>query len=158
MKERIEAIIQHERLTPSQFADSIGVQRSGVSHILSGRNKPSLDFLNKLLSRFPHISGDWLITGKGNMINGVKSDLKANKQLRFPEAQEKPKPSFKMPKKELQEEEQAPYKRESVKELTTVKNNEKAVMPAEAMAPKGKTIERIVVFYSDKSFSEYVPE
>ena len=150
MKERIEAIIQHERLTPSQFADSIGVQRSGVSHILSGRNKPSVDFLNKLLSKYPHISGDWLITGQGSMLSSPKISSQPTEQLSIPVLDEKPKTSFKMPSKKVREEEQAPYK--------TVASKEKAVAPSLPDRTDVKSIERIVVFYTDKSFSEYRPE
>ena len=54
-----------EGLSPSQFADKLGVQRSGVSHLLSGRNKPSFEFINKMLVTFPKINPDWLITGNG---------------------------------------------------------------------------------------------
>ena len=54
-----------EGLSPSQFADKLGVQRSGVSHLLSGRNKPSFEFINKMLVAFPKINPDWLITGNG---------------------------------------------------------------------------------------------
>lgn len=54
-----------EGLTPSQFADKLGVQRSGVSHLLSGRNKPSFEFINKMLVAYPKINPDWLITGNG---------------------------------------------------------------------------------------------
>ncbi|WP_430817453.1 helix-turn-helix domain-containing protein [Carboxylicivirga sp. RSCT41] len=158
MKERIEAIIQHERLTPSQFADSIGVQRSGVSHILSGRNKPSLDFLNKLLSKYPHISGDWLITGQGSMINGAKNDFKTNEQLRFPESEEKPKANFKMPKKVIKEEDQALYKKPVPDERPAEVTDKALSMPGISEVSNGKTIERIVVFYSDKTFREYKPE
>lgn len=158
MKERIEAIIQHERLTPSQFADSIGVQRSGVSHILSGRNKPSLDFLYKLLNKYPHISGDWLITGQGAMISGAKIDPKTSEQLSFPVEEKKLKTSFKMPKKVLKEEEQAPYIPQVSDEAPAEVPDKPSVVPGLVKAPMGKTIERIVVFYSDKSFSEYLPE
>ncbi len=68
MKDRLEAILKHEKISPSKLADIIGVQRSGISHIMSGRNKPGLDFLSKLLNHFPHINGDWLITGQGPML------------------------------------------------------------------------------------------
>lgn len=65
MQERIKEILSQERLSPARFAELVGVQRSSVSHIISGRNKPSLDFLQKILTHFEHISPDWLITGKG---------------------------------------------------------------------------------------------
>jgi len=65
MKDRLLQLIDMEHLTPSKFADLIGVQRSSVSHILSGRNKPSFDFLQKTLSTFPGLKADWLMLGNG---------------------------------------------------------------------------------------------
>jgi len=67
MKSRIEKILGDKHLSPAKFADEIGVQRSGVSHILSGRNKPSLDFIRKILIRFSDINPEWLIMGRGDM-------------------------------------------------------------------------------------------
>jgi transcriptional regulator with XRE-family HTH domain len=67
MKSRIERILEAEQLTASRFADIIQVQRSNVSHILAERNKPGLDFLQKVLQAFPSINGDWLLTGRGSM-------------------------------------------------------------------------------------------
>lgn len=58
-----------EQLTASKFADAIGVQRSSISHILSGRNKPSLELINKILEHFEQVNADWLLLGKGSMIN-----------------------------------------------------------------------------------------
>lgn len=52
--------------TASSFADKIGVQRSSISHILSGRNKPSLDFVLKVLAQFPEVELYWLLNGKGS--------------------------------------------------------------------------------------------
>jgi len=65
MNRRLQQILDLENITPAKLAEKIGVQPSGISHILSGRNKPSYDFINKLLLHFPNISAEWLITGKG---------------------------------------------------------------------------------------------
>ena len=65
MNNRLQQFLELENLTPARLADMLGVQRSGLSHILSGRNKPSYDFLTRILTKFPHISADWLMTGKG---------------------------------------------------------------------------------------------
>lgn len=80
MKDRIVQIIEKEGLTPSKFAEIIEVQRSNISHILAGRNKPSLDFLQKIMAAFPHISGDWLLTGSGTMDKGgdTNKDVTSN--------------------------------------------------------------------------------
>jgi len=67
MVDRIKKIIDQKKLSPTQFADSIEVQRSSLSHVLSGRNKPSLDFLLKIKNRFPEINLDWLLLGEGSM-------------------------------------------------------------------------------------------
>ncbi len=57
-------IMDSHKLNAGSFADKIGVQRSNVSHVLSGRNKPSFDFIEKLLLAFPRVSAEWLFTGK----------------------------------------------------------------------------------------------
>lgn len=67
MKERLLQILDLEQLSPSKFADIIGVQRSSISHVLSGRNKPSFDFLEKTLKAFPGLNAEWLMLGKGTM-------------------------------------------------------------------------------------------
>lgn len=66
--QRIEQLLQHLALSTSAFADKIGVQRSGISHLLSGRNKPSLDFVLKVITAFPEINLYWLMNGSGKML------------------------------------------------------------------------------------------
>lgn len=63
LKNRIIEIMEKSGLTPSEFADKIEVQRSAISHITSGRNNPSLEFLIKIKNSFPEIDTDWLIFG-----------------------------------------------------------------------------------------------
>ncbi|MCK0159504.1 helix-turn-helix transcriptional regulator [Allomuricauda sp. F6463D] len=62
---RIQAIIDHFELSVSGFADEIGVQRSSISHLLNGRNKPSLDFVMKLVNTYPEVDLYWLLKGEG---------------------------------------------------------------------------------------------
>ena len=61
-------LMSHFKVTALELANNIGVQPSSVSHILSGRNKPSLDFVNKLLDKYPQVNFDWLVNGRGNML------------------------------------------------------------------------------------------
>jgi len=68
LNERIFKIIEYSNLTSSEFADEIDVQRSSVSHITSGRNKPSLDFLIKVKEKFPELEWEWLLRGNGEML------------------------------------------------------------------------------------------
>lgn len=71
IQNRIKMVIKMHNLTASAFADKIGVQRSSVSHILTGRNNPSLDFIEKTLINFPRVNADWLIMGK---VGGAESE------------------------------------------------------------------------------------
>ncbi|AYO57540.1 transcriptional regulator [Chryseobacterium sp. 6424] len=80
LNERIAEIIAYSKLTPSEFADEIEVQRSNISHITSGRNKPSLDFLIKIKNRFPELTWDWVITGEGEMLQKPEEKIPAKTQ------------------------------------------------------------------------------
>lgn len=68
MNDRIALVIKAKNITPSQLADELGVQRSGVSHILNNRNKPSLEFIQKLLKSYSEISTEWMLFGEGPMM------------------------------------------------------------------------------------------
>ncbi|MGV8914730.1 MAG: helix-turn-helix domain-containing protein [Kaistella sp.] len=83
LNERISKIIEYSGFSPSEFADEIEVQRSNISHITSGRNKPSLDFIIKIQERFPELHWDWLIKGNGEMVKKPEAEV----------AVEKPKPA-----------------------------------------------------------------
>ena len=67
MKDRIAHIIRAKNLTAAEFAVRLGIQPSNISHLLSGRNNPSLDFVRKLKETFPEYNLDWIIFGKGPM-------------------------------------------------------------------------------------------
>ncbi|MCK4568972.1 MAG: helix-turn-helix transcriptional regulator [Bacteroidales bacterium] len=133
-------------MSASQFADEIGVQRSSVSHVLSGRNKPSLDFITKIIDSYPEINADWLLTGKGEVLQ-FNEDISGNN---------------------VKEGHQTSIELDSDTEEVTEKTQEMAVeaklRPKKAKtgnresAAGSKTIDKIVFFYRDGSFSEYVPE
>ena len=65
MEQRLQLFLQMEQLSQSQFADIMGIQRSGVTHLLSGRNKPSFEFITRILQAYPSLNAEWLILGKG---------------------------------------------------------------------------------------------
>lgn len=167
MNSRILSIIQHEKLTPSRFADIIGVQRSNVSHIYSGRSKPSVEFLSKILTSFPNISGDWLITGQGNML---KSGVTPRSNSLFDKPSIEPEKS----KNEDQRELKAGEENAKVELGTSVKPNyaeldaksqskdgEPRLPVIEPILPVGNDlsleIEQIVIFYKNKTFISYKP-
>ena len=70
---RLKKVMDLHQLTASMFADKIGVQRSSISHILSGRNKPSLDFILKVTTAFKDVAIEWLLNGKGAFPNNVEN-------------------------------------------------------------------------------------
>ncbi len=72
MKNRIFQFMQSEGLNAFRFAETLEVQPSSISHILSGRNKPSFDFIEKLLSKYPKLNPDWLLLGQGPMYRKVE--------------------------------------------------------------------------------------
>ncbi|QQS51322.1 MAG: helix-turn-helix domain-containing protein [Bacteroidota bacterium] len=74
MKDRFEQILTFYQLSSAQFADNIGVQRSSISHIVSGRNLPSFDFIQKMLLKYPEIDANWLITGKGSLKRSMETN------------------------------------------------------------------------------------
>ena len=184
MIDRIQLILKTKNLTASSFADDIGVQRSAISHILSGRNNPSLDFIQKILKKYPEISPEWLLSGKGemnkkmlglfdneeilniqNLVAENNTLNKEDKQSGFEEIEivskaikhitEQPK---KVEEVERKKEFTSVKKQEIVKEPEQFKIIQKEITPEikEVKEIKQlKKIERIVIFYSDKTFIDY---
>ena len=72
MKDRIKLLMEKEKLSPKVFADMVGIQPSAISHILSGRNKPSMDVVQKILNTFRTVSTDWMLLGFGPMYRNQK--------------------------------------------------------------------------------------
>ena len=74
LRNRIEELINSEKLSYTQFARKIGIQGTIISHIMNGRNKPSLDVVQKILTNFKNVNYEWLISGVGDMYkNEVKN-------------------------------------------------------------------------------------
>lgn len=78
MREKLQKLMSTEQLTSSRFAELLGIQPSGVSHLLGGRNKPSFDLVQKILRRFPHINPDWLILDSEQMYRTDADNLSAS--------------------------------------------------------------------------------
>lgn len=138
MTERIMKIMESEDLIPSKFAEEIGIQHSTISHLLAGRNNPSLNLVTKILERFPTISTDWLLFGKGNMYG--------QKQVGQPSL-------F------TEWEEQSPSTEQSKPHLPI--DTEKALENAQIFSPtpiEKRSITKIMVFYSDNTYETYAAE
>lgn len=137
IKDRILRILTSENLSSSRFAEIVGVQRSSISHILSGRNKPSLDFLQKILSNFPAINADWLIIGKGEM---YKNNMQA--EINFEN------------KGTVENSNTILQNKETAAENET---KERIVTQTVVKEIKNRNIHKIVVFYDDNTFEELSP-
>lgn len=84
IQDRVLLIIKANKLSASEFASKIDIKRSNLSHVLSGRNKPSLDFLAKIISTYPNVNASWLITGEtreGNFTQTEEQDQEQSKQV-----------------------------------------------------------------------------
>jgi len=144
IKNRILTFLRTENISSAQFAQEIGVQPSGISHIISGRNKPSLEFIVKMLTRYPSLSSDWLLFGNGPIFREGKSiDLFSTKQDILPRDKEIFTDSY-------QPESQ---KSDSREDKST---SEMKVQPhAASLRSKSR---RIIIFNEDGTFSEHFPE
>jgi transcriptional regulator with XRE-family HTH domain len=144
---RLEIILDYYNLSASAFADKINVQRSSLSHLLSGRNKPSLDFIIKVIEVFPEVDLYWILNGKGNFPkseNVVPTVLETEKRS----------PS-------------QPLVENSNSELDLFSTVEKRITstlsesnPLESIKKENNSdeeIERIVVFFKNGTFKNYKP-
>ena len=138
MKERLMEFLKAHHMTSTRLADEIGVQRSSISHILSGRNKPSYDFIFKFLRHYNEINPKWLILGEGSMYAKEKQT-----SMSFEQPLEKSTPR----ESAIQNEKKDDTRTENFQEN---EKNEKMTLP-------NSHIEKIVIFYSDNRFEEYSP-
>lgn len=148
MKDRIIKFLEIEQISAAKFADDIGVQRSSISHILSGRNNPSFEFIQKMLTKYKKLNAEWLIMGTGNIFKTVVQGNLFDDIVISPLSESK-----KTDEPAIEEQIIEP------KEVSNdVKNAEVALDSAIHDKLTDKKIEKIVILYSDKSFSSYTPE
>ncbi len=135
MKDRIKKFMNKKRLTAAELADTIGVQRSNVSHIINGRNNPSSSFIDKLLQHFPDLDARWLITGIGNMSNDITPDSSLFAQESNANKPIEDKPSVNVGNENM--------------------GNQHVNMEKEMNTSIKKEVEKIIILYKDKSFDVY---
>ncbi|MDQ6472914.1 helix-turn-helix transcriptional regulator [Flavobacterium sp. LHD-80] len=149
---RLETILDYYGINASSFADRIGVQRSSMSHLLSGRNKPSLDFVMKILEVFPDVDLYWLLNGKGNFPKST-DEISIPKVISNSEIENSVSPTL------FNEDftgadlfSEISYKGENIEE--TKKND---VEKKSFFSSEEKEIEKIVFFYKNGTFKVYAP-
>ena len=142
MNDRIRQFMDYKHLTSSELADSIGIQRSNLTHVLNGRNKPSFPFISKLLETYPEINAKWLLLGQGEMLeNSAAVSPEANLFSTF---QKKTIPSEKEQKQTISIKEEEPVR--YPKAIPVIPNDNDT-----------EEVERIVVFYTNQTFKSYTP-
>jgi plasmid maintenance system antidote protein VapI len=124
---RLEKIIDFYGLSATAFSEKIDFNRSTISHLLSGRNKPSLEFVMKVVQTFPEVELYWLLNGKGSF----PSESKTPETKLFPDSSH--------------------TNNETVKEKVVFQDSNKDA----SKNVSNSEIDRIVIFYKDGSFKAY---
>jgi hypothetical protein len=175
-----------EGLSNSKFASILGIQRSNITHIVDGRNKPSLSFVEKLMTKFPRVNIEWLINGTGEMykqndasptlfpaINTApqKPNLKSKPKLSTPEITNEPEPEPELispePESLTPENTNKPESKPSIPPEPESKPKPED-KPQSSQQPntaesdlieknKERDIESVMIFYTDKTFKQYQP-
>lgn len=156
IKERIAKIMQKEGMNAGQFAAEIGIQSSTLSHILKGRNNPSLDVIKKILNRFENINSDWLILGVGPMYRIAKQ---SNAPSLFDEEEIE---NFKPISTTLNYEEEnlnvnsLPHKTKSELDKSSLNKSFATSEQISSNIQKiEKSVKKIIVYFSDNTFQEF---
>lgn len=137
---RLQQVMDYYGLNAAAFADSLEIQRSGISHLLSERNKPSLDFILKLIEKFPEVDMYWITQGKGSFPRKEDKELASAKKTQQPDL------FSDIPEIEMQ----AP-----TPALPSVARKEKQVETKALPLPTDKHIKRIIFFYEDNRFEVF---
>jgi DNA-binding XRE family transcriptional regulator len=162
LSEKIELLIKRKQLSASQFADKLGIPRSSISHILSGRNKPSLDVVQKILRVFPEITAEDLLFEDRTLgaLSMVKESLtpSATTPSLFDPILPKPSESVKnsLPEQTIVQSNLRKPKENGLAERTSV--DPAPISPSIQSTYLEKKIERVLIFYTDGTFSESKPQ
>ena len=171
-------ILRAKNITAKQFAEEIGIQPSGMSHILGGRNNPSLDFVSKVLRRYPEIDANWLLLGRGEMYSGdpkavtiERSEHRAEPTL-FGETPAEPLVAAE-PRREpmtqpeaIEEEErlqvapppaERPYAPSYIATAPPAEAVPEEELPHEGPEVPERRLERLLFIYNDHTYEEYRP-
>lgn len=148
MKDRIKEIMDNEDLTPARFADKLQINRAVVSHILNGRNNPSLDVVIKILSEMDYINSDWLLNGIGSMYKeGYKASESVKRRSLFDMQTinaDNSEGSSKYP-----EEKHVKHAPNSVDNTDRQQVNH--------TINENKKIKEIIIYYTDNTFESFIP-
>jgi transcriptional regulator with XRE-family HTH domain len=176
MIDRIKQVMEFSGLSPAQFATELGINRSNLTHLFSGRNQPSLDFIRKILIRFPQVKTEWLMMGMGSMLKDesikipIQNIIEPNEPDLFSQSIQKVEKSVPIEENkpiEKNEANDSDFKEESVKtKKNVIENNSRELnsvkeptsTPQIFNSREGKKVKRIVILYTDNTFEIYDPQ
>ena len=148
MKDRIRLIMEKENLTPAKFADSLDINRAVISHILNGRNNPSLDVVTKILEVMDYINPEWLISGIGNIYkSGAEAESRHIEQDLFHQEHE----NHDQRADKIKQSQGFEFK-DTLNEAQTSDNKLVAVDKK-----CDKKITQIIIYYNDNTFEKFTP-
>ncbi|MVM37139.1 helix-turn-helix domain-containing protein [Spirosoma sp. HMF3257] len=162
INDKIKQILIDKNLTPSYFADEIGVQRSSISHILSGRNRPSFDIIQKIIRRFPELGYEWIMEEDNLTANQPVQASYINRGVGRPALDRTDRFSTTQSASPAYPPQQSGIRSQrneippsSVPVQQPV--DEQIFPEPTASVSTEKKVERILIFYTDGSFREYMP-
>ena len=143
MREKLLNLMKSEQLTASKLAELLDIQPSGISHILSGRNKPSFDLVQKILRRFPRVNPDWLLLDKDEMYRTI-------------DIEPKPAALQSISTDELDGTmQQSPASGMTAPATNSSSTSTPAQQIAAAYAPKSGNVKRVIILFDDHTFDSY---
>lgn len=155
MREKLQQLMNAEQLTGSKLAEYLGIQPSSISHIMGGRNKPSLDFVQKILQRYPRINPDWLLLDSDEMYRPQTSpapSIDNNSLLPFAGSDTPSEESISQPVTTTPD----PAPQPST--TSTNPSAEAMAMFGSASSTQHGGVKRVIVLYEDRTFESYEPQ
>ena len=148
MKDRIKEIMENENLSPAKFADQLEINRAVVSHILNGRNNPSLDVVTKILSEMNYINSDWLLNGIGSMYKeGYSAPKGKNERSLFNTDVTVEKGN----------KEDSEYAKENSTKSTNPTHNAADMQHVSQALGNTREVKQIIIYYTDNTFETFTP-
>ncbi len=167
MVNRIQEILKRYNLTAAKFADQLEVPRSTISHILSERNKPSLEFIQKVLDKYPAINTQWLVKGEGSifgkevdLFSGMETanDAEETADTKTDDNTEDFPAENPLSKASGKDEENYQNLSEESVPADLLKNVDKEIdKPSQKENAMNRKIVRLIAFYQDNTFEEFLP-
>ena len=156
MKERLEELMQLLNLTPTQFANEIGIQRTTLQHILSGRNEASLKIIMAIHSKYPDVELEWLLNGKGYAIPVMQQNDSLNQDYPLFPGME----STVFPTQGKENSEFLNVKEEKIPSSTRKRTNNKGVNTdtGNSLENNQKRIKEVVIFFEDGTYQKFSTE